>query len=83
MTAVEFFWVGLLTESVDVGVVDLCAEEALGGFHGVLFGQEELKGEEATLVGRVSGASNLHEEVTAVGLRGLSVDADDCQNITS
>lgn len=64
-------------------MVNLGAEKDLGGFHGVLLGQEELEGEEASLVGRVGGASNLHEEVTAVRLGGLSVDADDCQNITS
>ena len=59
---------GQLTESVDVGVVDLGAEEALGGDHWVLFGQEQLKVEESTLVGGVSRACDSHKEVSAVGL---------------
>ena len=67
-----------LTKSVDVGVVDLGAEEAFGGNHGVVIRQEELEVEHATFVGRVGGAGNLHEEVTAVGLGRLCVDADDC-----
>ena len=65
-----------LTESINVGVVDLGAEEALGGDHGVVIRQEKLKCEHAALVGRVGRASNLHKEVPAVSLRGLSVDAD-------
>ena len=56
-------------------MINLGAEEALGGDHGVVFGQEELQVEEATFVGRVRGAGNLDEEVSAVGLRRLSVDA--------
>lgn len=64
-------------ESIDVGVVDLGAEEALGGNHGVVFRQEELKVEETTFVGGVCGTSNLHEEVSAVSLRGLCVDSHD------
>ena len=67
----------LLTESIDVGVVDLGAEKALGGNHGVVFRQEELKVEETALVGGVCGTSNLHEEVSAVSLGGLRVDAHD------
>ena len=57
-------------------MVDFGAEDALGGDHWVLFWQEQLKLEETTLVGRVSGASNLHEEVPAVRLGRSSVDAD-------
>lgn len=64
-----------LTESVDVGVVDLGAEEDLGGDHGVIVGEEQLQVEHSAFVGRVSWTSNLDEEVSAVGLRWLSVDA--------
>ncbi len=56
-------------------MVDLGAEEALGGNHGVVFRQEELKVEETAFVGGVCGTSNLHEEVSAVGLGGLRVDS--------
>ena len=65
-----------LTESVDVGVVNLGAEEHFGGDHRVLIWQEKLQLEHSTLVGGVSRASNLHEEVSAVCLGWLSVDAD-------
>ncbi len=56
-------------------MVDFGAEEALGGDHGVVFRQEELKVEETAFVGRVSRTSNLHEEVSAVSLGGLRVDS--------
>ncbi len=56
-------------------MVDLGAEEALGGNHGVVFRQEELKVEETAFVGGVCGTSNLHEEVSAVSFGGLRVDS--------
>lgn len=65
----------LVTEFVDVGVVDLGAEEDLGGHHGVLLRQEELAVEHAALVGGVGRARNLHEEVAVVLLAGLHVNA--------
>ena len=74
---VEYCVIGVLTESVNVRVVDLGAEEALRGNHGVFLGQEQLKLEHTALVGGVGRACNLHEEVSAVGLGGSSVDADD------
>lgn len=67
--------VWFLTESVDVGVVDLGAEEALGGDHGVFFRQEELQVEETTFVGGIGGTGDFDEEMSAVGLGRLSVDA--------
>ncbi len=57
-------------------MVDFGAEDALGGDHGVLLRQEQFKLEETTFVGRVGGASNLDEEMSAVGLGGSSVDAN-------
>ena len=71
----------VLTESVDVGMVDFGAENDLGGDHWVLFWQEELKLEQATVVRRVLWSCNLHEEVSAVGLRGGGVDADDYRRL--
>ena len=40
----------VLTKSVDVGVVDLGAEEDFGGDHGVLLGEEKLKREQAAFI---------------------------------
>ena len=42
---------------VDVGVVDLRAEENLGWSHGVLLGEEELAVEEAAFVGSARRSS--------------------------
>lgn len=67
--------VWFLTESVDVRVVDLGAEQALGGDHGVVFGQEELQVEETTFVGGIGGTGDFDKEMSAVGLGRLSVDA--------
>ena len=57
-----------LTESVNVGVVNLGAEEAFGGDHWIVVREEQLKVEHATFIWGVSGAGNLDEEVAAVGL---------------
>ena len=57
-----------LTESVDVRMIDLRSEENLWRNEWVLLRQEELESEETTLVRRVSGAGNLHKEVSGVGL---------------
>lgn len=43
------------SETVDVGVVDLGQESDLRGSHGVVFGQEQLKTEDATLLQSISG----------------------------
>ena len=57
-----------LTKSVDVGVVDLGAEEAFWGYHWVVLRQEKLQLEETTFVGGVLGTSDLDEEVSTVSL---------------
>ena len=57
-----------LTESVNVGVINLGAEEAFGGDHRIVVREEQLKVEHATFIWGVSGAGNLDEEVTAVVL---------------
>ena len=64
-----------LTKSVDVGVVDLGAEEAFWGYHGVVLRQEKLQLEETTFVGGVLGTSDLDEEVSTVSLWWLRVDS--------
>jgi hypothetical protein len=61
-------------------VVNLGAEEDLGGDHGVLVRQEQLKLEQTALVGGVRGAGNLHEEMPAVRLGRLRVDSNDWTN---
>ena len=65
----------LLTELVDIGMVDLSAEEHLGWDHGVVLGQEELCLKHASLVDGVCRSSNLDEEMSAVVLRWLSVNS--------
>ena len=62
-------------------MVDFGAEDDLGGDHWVLLGQEELKVEQAAVVRRVLWSGNLHVEVSAVGLRGGGVDADDYRRL--
>ena len=56
---------------------DFGSEEHLGGHHWVFIGKEEFRAEEATLVGSLPWARNLHEEVAWVVIAGLSIDADD------
>ena len=67
----------VLTKSVDVGVVDLGAEEDFGGDHGVLLGEEKLKREQAAFIRWVLGTRHLDEEVSVVGFWGFSVDSHD------
>ena len=54
------------SESVNVRVVDLGTEEDLGSNERILFRKEKLQGEKSTFVRRVSGASNLDEEMSGV-----------------
>ena len=54
------------SESVNVRVVDLGTEEDLGSNERILFRKEKLQGEKSTFIGRVSGASNLDEEMSGV-----------------
>ena len=51
---------------VDVGVVNLRAEENLGWRHGVLLGQEELTVEEAAFIGSAGRSGQLHNEMSGV-----------------
>jgi hypothetical protein len=49
-------------------MVDLGAEEAFWGLHGVFLWQEKLQLEETTFVRGVWGTSDLDEEVSTVSL---------------
>ena len=49
-------------------MVNLGAEEAFGGDHGVVVREEKLKVEHATFIWGVGGAGDFDEEVAAVGL---------------
>lgn len=65
------------TESVNVGVVDLGQKADLRGAHWVVFGQEQLELEHATLVRALCGAVNGDIEVADVVLVGHSGDSGD------
>ena len=57
----------LLTLSfVDVGVVDLGAEEDFRRHHGVLFRQEKLASEQSAFIRRLQRASKLHVDVSEI-----------------
>ena len=60
---------------INVGVVDLGPKENLWWHHWVFLWQEKLEVEHTSLKWGVAWTSNLHIEVSAVGLRWLSVDA--------
>ena len=57
-------------------MVDLGSEENLGGNHWVLLGQVEFQVEKTALIWAVSWTGHLHKEVSAVGLRWLSIDSN-------
>ena len=64
------------SELVNIWVVDLSSEENLWWNHWVVSWQVELELEHASLVWAVSWSRHLHEEVSSIGLRWLSVDSN-------
>ena len=63
-------------ELVNIWVVDLGSEEDLWWDHWVLLWQVKLKFEQSSFVWAVSWTWHLHEEMSGVGLRWLSIDSN-------
>ena len=60
---------------------DFSSEENLGRNHGIIIRKEELSIEQSALIWSVTRSSNLHKEVTRVGLARFSVDSDNYRKI--